>query len=42
MVSHFEKMLYDQAQLAWAYLDGCQIARWERIRFLLPIRVGVA
>ena len=27
MVSHFEKMLYDQAQLAWAYLDGCQIAR---------------
>ncbi len=27
MVSHFEKMLYDQAQLAWAYLDGVQIAR---------------
>ncbi len=27
MVSHFEKMLYDQAQLAWAYLDACQIAR---------------
>ncbi|HTO89647.1 MAG TPA: thioredoxin domain-containing protein [Candidatus Sulfotelmatobacter sp.] len=24
-VSHFEKMLYDQAQLAWAYLEGFQI-----------------
>jgi uncharacterized protein len=25
MVPHFEKMLYDQAQLAWAYLDGYQV-----------------
>ena len=23
-VPHFEKMLYDQAQLAWVYLDACQ------------------
>ena len=27
LVPHFEKMLYDQAQLAWAYLDAYQIAR---------------
>ncbi len=26
LVPHFEKMLYDQAQLAWAYLDGHVIA----------------
>ena len=25
-VPHYEKMLYDQAQLAMAYLDGCQIS----------------
>jgi uncharacterized protein YyaL (SSP411 family) len=25
LVSHFEKMLYDQAQLAWAYLEGYQV-----------------
>jgi len=24
-VPHFEKMLYDQAQLAWAYLEGYQV-----------------
>ena len=26
LVPHFEKMLYDQAQLAWAYLEGFQVA----------------
>jgi len=26
-VPHFEKMLYDQAQLAWAYLEAFQITR---------------
>src|SRR5206468_2203305 len=25
LVPHFEKMLYDQAQVAWAYLEGFQI-----------------
>jgi uncharacterized protein YyaL (SSP411 family) len=25
LVPHFEKMLYDQAQLAWAYLEGYQV-----------------
>jgi len=25
LVPHFEKMLYDQAQIAWAYLEGFQI-----------------
>ena len=25
LVPHFEKMLYDQAQLAWAYLEGFQV-----------------
>jgi uncharacterized protein YyaL (SSP411 family) len=25
LVSHFEKMLYDQAQIAWAYLEAYQI-----------------
>jgi hypothetical protein len=25
LVPHFEKMLYDQAQIAWAYLEGYQI-----------------
>ncbi|MEI8038295.1 MAG: thioredoxin domain-containing protein [Verrucomicrobiota bacterium] len=33
-VPHYEKMLYDQAQLAMAYLDGWQIAgdaRWRRV-----------
>ncbi len=29
LVPHFEKMLYDQAQLAWAYLDAYQVARRE-------------
>ena len=24
---HFEKMLYDQAQIAWAYLEGFQVTR---------------
>jgi len=28
-VPHFEKMLYDQAQLAWSYLDAYQITRDE-------------
>ena len=27
LVPHFEKMLYDQAQIAWAYLEGFQITR---------------
>ena len=27
LVPHFEKMLYDQAQLAWAYLEGYQATR---------------
>ena len=33
-VPHYEKMLYDQAQLAMAYLDGWQIsgdARWREV-----------
>jgi hypothetical protein len=33
-VPHFEKMLYDQAQLAWSYLEGFQItgdALFERV-----------
>ncbi len=33
-IPHFEKMLYDQAQLARAYVDAFQLthdARWERI-----------
>jgi hypothetical protein len=30
LVPHFEKMLYDQAQLAWIYLDAYQITRDER------------
>jgi len=25
LVPHFEKMLYDQAQLAWSYLEACQL-----------------
>ena len=25
LVPHFEKMLYDQAQIAWAYLEGYQV-----------------
>ncbi|HEY2956040.1 MAG TPA: thioredoxin domain-containing protein [Candidatus Eisenbacteria bacterium] len=25
LVPHFEKMLYDQAQIAWAYLEGFQV-----------------
>jgi uncharacterized protein len=27
LVPHFEKMLYDQAQIAWAYLEAYQITR---------------
>ena len=27
LVPHFEKMLYDQAQLAWAYLEAFQVTR---------------
>jgi uncharacterized protein len=30
-VPHFEKMLYDQAQLAWSYLEGFQITREPRL-----------
>jgi hypothetical protein len=30
LVPHFEKMLYDQAQLAWAYLEGYQATRDPR------------
>ena len=33
-VPHFEKMLYDQAQLAWSYLEAFQITRdpeFERV-----------
>ena len=30
LVPHFEKMLYDQAQLAWAYLEGYQLTHRER------------
>src|SRR5262245_7281530 len=30
LVPHFEKMLYDQAQLAWAYLEAFQAAGDER------------
>jgi len=26
LVPHFEKMLYDQAQIAWAYLEGFQVS----------------
>jgi uncharacterized protein YyaL (SSP411 family) len=29
LVPHFEKMLYDQAQIAWAYLEGYTITRNE-------------
>jgi uncharacterized protein YyaL (SSP411 family) len=29
LVPHFEKMLYDQAQLAWAYLDAFQLTGRE-------------
>ena len=29
-VPHFEKMLYDQAQLAWAYLEAYQVRREPR------------
>ena len=34
-VPHFEKMLYDQAQLAVAYLEGYQITRDERYATVL-------
>jgi hypothetical protein len=27
LVPHFEKMLYDQAQIAWAYLEAYQVTR---------------
>jgi hypothetical protein len=30
-VPHFEKMLYDQAQLAWSYLEAFQITREPRL-----------
>jgi uncharacterized protein YyaL (SSP411 family) len=30
LVPHFEKMLYDQAQIAWAYLEGYQVSRDPR------------
>jgi hypothetical protein len=30
LVPHFEKMLYDQAQIAWAYLEGYQATRDPR------------
>jgi len=30
LVPHFEKMLYDQAQLAWSYLEAFQITREPR------------
>jgi uncharacterized protein YyaL (SSP411 family) len=30
LVPHFEKMLYDQALIAWSYLEGYQITRDER------------
>ncbi len=30
LVPHFEKMLYDQAELAWAYIEGFQVARDPR------------
>jgi len=30
LVPHFEKMLYDQAQLTWAYLEGYQATRDPR------------
>ncbi len=29
LVPHFEKMLYDQAQIAWAYLEGYQLTGRE-------------
>ncbi len=35
-VPHFEKMLYDQAQLAVAYLDAFQITRDRAIRISRP------
>jgi len=30
LVPHFEKMLYDQAQIAWAYLEGYRLTGRER------------
>jgi uncharacterized protein YyaL (SSP411 family) len=30
LTPHFEKMLYDQAQLAWSYLEACQITNERR------------
>ena len=40
MVPHFEKMLYDQAGLARAYLHGWQVSGHERWRQVLEETVG--
>ena len=30
-----------RVQARFTRVDGCQIARWNRVRFLFPIRVGI-
>jgi uncharacterized protein YyaL (SSP411 family) len=40
LVPHFEKMLYDQAQLAKAYLHAWQVTRHERYHQVLDETIG--